>query len=58
MNTREDILKDVGFSAELIDVIENANNYPAYDSVETVVDSINEVEEIISSSSFIYSTYE
>lgn len=58
MNTREDILKDVGFSTELIDVIENANNYPAYDSVETAVDSINEIEEIISSSSFIYSTYE
>ena len=58
MSTREKILKEVGFSTELIDVIENADSYSTYDSVETAVDSINEVEVIISSSSFIYSTNE
>lgn len=53
----EQILRQLNFSEELMDIIRNAPKIDSYEDVPEVIEMETEDENLISRSSFIYSSY-
>lgn len=56
MNEKQ-VLKEMSFSEELIDYIQKASKLESYDNIPAVIEVETEEDNVISSSSYYYSSY-